>query len=108
MTLAREELLRRFYVSYIQDCGHGAAMVCHAVIDAADQVDARTHYVERIYAQGYCCNPAYGRANSLTACFEVPTCLIEKTSEEILGHYYEQSSKDQWFAPLWWEFWRMC
>jgi hypothetical protein len=43
----------KYYVSYTQDCGYGAAMVCHYVIHATSIKDAQKNWQDRIRADGF-------------------------------------------------------
>ena len=38
--------LKKFYVSYYQDCGYGAVMICHGIIEAPDIKYAKENWEE--------------------------------------------------------------
>lgn len=43
----------RFYVSYLQDCGYGAGMWCHGVVEAESISFAKKHWADLLRGQGF-------------------------------------------------------
>lgn len=72
----------RFYVAYIQDCGYGAAMTCHGVIEAPDLATARSEWQPRLASQGFAVSPAF--SNEPDQLFAVPDRMAEWSNEAIL------------------------
>jgi hypothetical protein len=87
----------RIYLSWMQDCGHGAAMECHAVVEAASQAVAKRDWQNLIADRGQACSDAFGTGPS--ACFVLPASLADAPETEILRHYYETGFEGQWIAP---------
>jgi len=71
----------RYYVEYSADCGFGALMVSHDVIEASGKRDALQNWSERVKGA-----PAFAEQGP-DACFRVPRRMELWDREAILNHY---------------------
>jgi len=76
--------LKKFYVSYLQDCGYGAGMWCHFVIEAPDLEYAKEHWAE-MSPKGYAFSPIGSKPYEYEELFEVPNTLSEEEIFKIYG-----------------------
>lgn len=83
----------RFYVEYGADCGYGAGMTAHDVIQATNWKDAMATWHQKV--SGF---PAYKRLPP-EACFALPASMRDWERERVLGHYRDVSFDRQYVAP---------
>ncbi len=86
----------KYYVSYLQDCGFGAGMHCHAVVVAENWQHCYDNYEDLIRKIGpYSVNDAYG--NGPVACF-----YLQDQDEEdsvVMARFHDDELADQWIDP---------
>jgi hypothetical protein len=72
----------RFYVEYDQDCGYGAVMTCHGIIEAPNLTTAQAEWQTRLGSQGFAVSPAF--SNEANKVIMITGDLDKLSNEEIL------------------------
>jgi len=104
----------RYYVSWLQDCGFGAGMHCHSVVEAEGWQEVFDNYEKLAREAGkrdghnYCVNGI----GTPTACFLLYD--QEESSPNVLERFIKDTLDDQYTDPRtplpiiklgWWKSW---
>ncbi len=104
----------RYYVSWLQDCGFGAGMHCHSVVEAPNWEEAFSRYEDLAREAGK-------REGNSYAVFGIGTpvaCFLledqEEPSSQVLDRFRADTLEDQYTDPRtplpviklgWWKSW---
>lgn len=96
--------MTRFYVSYLQDCGFGAGMHCHDVVEAENWKEVYENFEDLIRAGGKSRGTNYSvqSVGTPTACFQLFD--QEETRDDVLTRFTGDTLGDDCFidprAPI--------